>query len=485
MKESRMAQNLSEPKSDILCSYPEWSVCLIEQIDNDAFVNNHDLCWITSDGEKHDYSSVYISNGGFLEAAVRHAAVSDGKIQISVTGHLADPVLLRCLRIYMHTGIVVLEHNEPFTQLYNKYNMCNCYHLVHASAIIEAALRVKIDCTGVLTILSDCAGTEAEETELFLCATQYFKRHAHDCLKKLNTTYTQRLSESCFSHIMDILGDDDVNLNEYDILNEMFTLCLKRCKQDSRTAVDLFLSDDSQHLSETEQPTRKRKYQRIRPTGLSFEDIMIFKEKHGSAFSPEFYMELLAEIWKYDKDKSLSAKPPRKFQSVSHYPQNLRFPNLQSTCHVYTTLSSLNYTVSYLAVPLYRSGASVDVPPFLSAGSQVLTMQILYQNKHVSALGGLNTGVTTYNRNTKLTTVELKVINFCRDRIKRSEAAVDIKPNSSFSIPQIILLATLTDNDYTFEPKQYPVIAPGNYILIKVTTTLTAEKLETERKYSV
>lgn len=453
----------------ILCYNIKWHESLMERIDSNTLAN-HDMLWICCDGTTvKDYRSPYINSSPFLQSLVQHGSVCTGGgelIRVSVTGFLEDPVLFRFLRVFCHTGITLLEENESFSQLYSKHTMCQCYCLDVSKSIVAAALAVKMDHAGAIRILSDNCGTLLEEDEITTTAACFFKRHPQECLKKMTPTAISKMSCAVFLTIMKLLGDSDVNASESDVLEEVYTLCLKRCRNDVHAARELFFSGEDGAVP----------WNSVHPENITFEQIMEFKQRYSTAFEPEFYLNVMDKIYR-PKSSSPPSAAPRQYHAVSSYPRHLHFPPLKANSYVCSTLESLNYTISYIAVPVLRSG-TIDVPAFIIAGSRVLTLQMLFQGQHVNCSGGLNLGVGSSTMDSNITSIELRVVNFCRDRSKKTETAIDVLPNNSFFIPKIILITTL-ENDYTFDVCMYPTIVAGSHMLLKVTCKTVDQRKRT------
>lgn len=443
----------------ILCYHNSWHESIIKSIDENTMAD-HNLVWRCDNGDcLKDHRSAYSAGSAVLAAMIRSAAArkSDTElcIEIATTGFLEDPVLLRFMRVYCHTGITLLEENETFNQLYSKHCMCQCYELSVAQSTVSGALSVKMDCAGALRILSDTSGTTLQDGDVAKSAGNYFKRHPQECLRKLSSSAVMKMSDAFFGMVIKLLGETDVNAAEADIMDELYLLCTRRCRNDGNAAQHLFLGQENEHCV----PLHS-----VNASKLTFQQVMDFKQKHVGAFESGFYMDLLDSI---HQDKTDNQK--RSHCAVSSYPTNLKFPVLRTNSYICSTLQSSNYTISYVAVPVMRSG-HVDIPSFIVAGHSILTMQITFQGQHVNATGCMNLGVTTLTSDQKwvATSLEIRVVNFCRDRLKKTETAIVIKQNEAFNIPKIILIATL-ENGYTFNPQLYPVIVDGTHMLLKVT----------------
>ena len=445
---------LNEPRLSILCYNAPWHESVIHSLAQNT-MQSHDMIWSIGAEQQKDCSAMYIGKSDFLTALVAHSPREDGVLVVRTTGFLENSDLLMFLRVYCHTGITVLQENEVFSELYEKSKICRYYNLHAAQDTVDQALCTKMDCTGCLRILQDTCDTGLEDSLVMGYAVGYFKRHPEDCIRKLTSNAIVKLTDACFETLVHALQAPDCNADEYDIFVELYNLCLKRCRNDVDATRSLFCH-----------------YQTIdKCSGMNYEELMKFRMEHEHAFESDFYVSIFSAIY-----GTKSVRHTRSYNAVSHYPRHLEFPKELTSTHaaVSCTLIAHNYSIAHAAVPILRTG-SIDVPAFTIAGNRVLSLQVLYSGQHVSLNGGLNIGVCQTSDGGGPSSVELRIVNFARDR-KRTETAVLVKPRSTFSVAKIILINTLT-NDYSFNPGKYPIIEAGTHMLFKITCKIVAPSL--------
>jgi hypothetical protein len=496
---------------DIQYQDPDWFQARINRLDANAF-QDHDLEWLDGTAVYRDFKCFYASLGDFFSAVVRHSSTANDLTSVQLSGFMRTPVLFRFLRVYCHTGIVLLQDNEPFQQLFEKYEMMTCYNMTRAVGVLVGALDAKMDSAGCIHALLNLCGTELQQGPVCALAEQYFKRHVHDCLRKLTPSVVSKMTTDQFDYLLHLMSEDDVNSGECELWEELYALLCKRHKHDvhcvrsalrlnndfghdcsaadecssssgdsdSQSTIDTAVQESPlkrlRSSSSTHEAQSMRAMDIIRISGLSFQDVMTFRDRHSSAFPPEYYMQLLNAV---HKSSSPDKERPRHYVPTSSFPLTLCFPKQLQGSHVTTTLCALNHNVCYVAVPWMKQGFA-DVPPFMAAGCRIVSMRIAYQGQHMHASGTVDVGLarsedSDLQHSAMTTSIELRVINFCRDRMRKSATALDIagKAAAAFNIQRIILISTL-GNDYTFAPEAYPTIRAGSHVLLKVTTRTEA-----------
>jgi hypothetical protein len=454
----------------IYCQCTPFQKSIIHKIDNNQFENG-DLLWIDRDGNKViDHAGVYCRMGLFFTNMMKHAVVENDIKTIHRTGYLLDESLFRFLRLYCHLGIVLLSEEEYNVQTsYECYTMCKFYGMDEAGEIVRIAIQTKMDAPSSIYVLNQMAGTLDESSDLFAFVTSYFCLHAKECIKRLTT----KLTEACIDLIFQLLEGDDVNIDETDVFEDLYSFSSRKSKNDVEASQYFFGLRRSRSHSEgyaDHQPCKKIRtcepdhfpWKCVRVVGLTFESIMDFRSRYPSAFEDSFYLEILEKVRKSTE----SAVRPRAHKYISNFPRDLEFPVIKDCPKIVVSLLEDEYSIAYAAIPIQRNGI-VDIPSFACCKKGIVTIQCRFTS-HISIKGYVDLGVS--GRRVDQLNMEIKVINFKKDRTLKKSVLTNVDRHVEFVVDKIITVTTLYGNDgYLFEPDVFPEIREGKYFLLKIT----------------
>lgn len=431
--------------------------------DPDGFPDG-DMVWIDAEGcAWTDHAGVYSRHSEFLTRKFRYDGVrappprgcADPRLRVHCDWHLRDPQVMHFVRVYCHLGEILLDDDDAFSMLFQKYEVCGCYLLTGALQSLLDAMEAKMDHAACLSVLNSLTGTTEEGGALFLCAARYAVDHAQDLVRRASPTSVQKLSEECWAVLLRCLGDPEANVSDADLLEDAFALCLKRTRNRETEARALMLGEGAASCGAMAA---------LRPEAMTFASVMAFRERHPGTFDEGLYMSLLERV---AAGAGGSAVRPREYVPRSSYPRTLAFPRIAKGARVVTTVVQDSYSIAFVAVPVPVRG-TCEVPAFACSGRGVMTLVCSF-NDTVSVIGGVDVGTTGCARQ-PLDCIEIKVINFERERLRRVVSVQGVERNIEFRMLKMMQVATLQNEGYLFDPDTFPCRrTPGAYALFKVT----------------
>lgn len=380
----------------------------------------YDMVWIDQHtGEQQpDCSFLYGRYSAVLAAAFKHSTVIEGLKQVVKTGFLQNCTTFEFLKQLCHYDQIALHRNDKFNDLLQIYKMLKCY-AVHESVCRTLLIAVvsKLDAANTVQTLNDLVENPFCEL-LRMEAERLFKLFPVECLGKCKHI-TEYILELCLS--------DDLNISEEQLMN------LLKDKGQIQSIPDI-----------------------VRCSGLSFEYLMQFRGSHPGVFSDEWYMSALQEIHTNDKNTHRSKR--HVYGCFPHY------VSLKSQVEV--TLDTKTYTVVFLTVPVQRH-STIALPSFNSCAG-VVSIQAEMTSTHIGLRGTINQELNftgTASPPLKCSSIECRLLNYSKN-INKTHSATN--PEKQFFLERIITLNTLTTEGYCFNKSQFPILATGNDLLVRL-----------------
>lgn len=476
-------------KKSVCTPVKEWQVTLAALIDSNT-LPSPDMAWKDAESTLlYDYKSTYHRHE-FFAALMKHSHAEEGSpLIVQATGpFLSDPLLLRMLRHYCHTGVVQFERGAAVLTLLKYYSACEAYGLLEARDVMEAAVLHKMDTSSALAAFNNLNGTLLSDTPLMHDIRCFIQEHILDVLNKSTNGVAHRLSSSTIVALIDLLQDDCVNASEEELLESLYNFCLKRCRGDKVQATRLLFRDWSDESLEAESVLRKRSrsvseesvtsspnsngsclWSCIRHNGLGYETVLQFRRRCPDALPDKFYLDLFEDI------AHKTGKTGRTGRVTSAYPRTLTLPALAegSGSFAVNAFYSTHLTVTYIGVQ-YSRGAAVRVPPFCGADTSVLEMMVMFHQQNACIRGSVDAGVQRQTlRHEEVPSslkISVQIVNFRHDRWRKVSIEGVGRAGARFHLQKLVSLSTLEQEGYSFDVGAYPLIKPGRHILLKIVT---------------
>jgi hypothetical protein len=383
-----------------------------------------------------DWSFAYEIQGGVIANIIKYGFHDDGFITVRRTGFLESDANLSFLRHYCHLREAVLEHGDSFKVIFEKYKMCAAYNLEGAAVHVAKAAAAQLDAASCLTVLNEYAGTEHDSSDIVTYAREYFLAHAQDVFKKVATS---KITEACSHSVYELLGRDEANVDEAELMEDIFLTTSKRDEDFENVFVEC-----------------------VRTGGLTLEGIMTFRERHPGIMDDSFTLKTMSQVF-HPPARARS----RRYEQRSNFPLDISFPGGgPDSPRVMTPLVERGYGVAYVAVPVLRRG-SADVPPFPCAGGGVMSVRAVFR-EHVSMSIGVDVGLLNATSDL-VDVVEIKVVNFRKDRSRKISSASP-KRGEWTEVDKIVLTSTLDNEGYLFDPDRPR--ERGSFALFKFCTKI-------------
>ncbi|KAG5183060.1 hypothetical protein JKP88DRAFT_273031 [Tribonema minus] len=479
-----------------------------------------DMAWRTEAGLIWDYRGVYARTSPYFLAMVRHGVeeplsslaspppcsrdpclvVPSNKME-----YIRDPKMLRMLRAYCHTGAVLYGKREGAMALLRRYLMCDAYGLHRAAAVVSSALMARLEPSSALAVFDAISGTTMEGSELAAGVAAYIRSRAVDVLCRGSCT---KLSDRCVCLLAGELAGDDVNGSEADLMDALYGMCLRRCKQDRESAAQLFFRrwDDGDAGAERggEEASRPEKRRRtlslsgpasgpvldpasgsasealgvcggvslwdcVRPSGLSAQSVVAFRATHPGALPDTFLMDLVQSALgggqreagpQAGSQAGPQAGPqaaPRTRLLVTAFPRHVPSPPRRGESFAWPVPAEPGSGPSYYVAIPYRKGDSVRSPPLWCGGRALLQLEVVFGAVHVSATALSSPGMAGVSH---ALTAQLEAANFRHDRWRRqmlrARTEGDPECESEGTAPRLLSAATLCEAGYLFDPARHP-----------------------------
>lgn len=451
----------------------EWLEGLLPLLDSNEGLPHADMGWKMPDGKiVADWRGVYLRQGGLLgmicDCCSAPLPADSGSLLhiVEVTGNLTDPQLLRMVRMYVHTGLVVYKRTEGPLQLLKRYECCDFFGLTTARKLLESVIIERLDIQAALKTFDAISLKDYSDPNLSVEIESFVKRH----IGEIGRSALAQLSAAAFPRLCQLLMGDDVNVSEVKLMESLFSLCEKKTKT-VQAATEMFFKEQA-CLGDQ----RVSMWACVRVQGLTHDSLLQFRTAHPGALDDTFYMTLMNFNWSNhmeDADKrvlrihnSSSLQPPRMQTLLSCYPRNLKMPDTtQSSSFVVTSFEEDNVIVSYAGVH-FSEHDQVPLPPFRSSDC-VVQMRVWFQGQWLLVTGGIDMKCSSLAPEVlQHVQVTVSVVNFRHARWNKG--SVTVNRGDDFEIPRIISLNTLKNDGYRFDPAVYPDYKSGRCILLKI-----------------
>ena len=455
---------------------PSWQRAVSSALDANI-LPAADMVW--GDTGLLDYRAIYCRQGGFLQMHIQHSADfaknnEETLLTVPATGHLAEPSILRLVRHFCHTGVVVFDKTDALTLL-RFYQACAMYDLTAAQSVLLAAIEERLDVQSVLPLYDVLAGTLEEDGNLMNTVRRSFAAHAQEALSRVSTATATKLSAATLVDMLQVLYSDAANVCEQDLLEALYWLGLKRNKHDQALATAFLLQsplvrmpeDEHEHEHEAKRPRLSSvclltPWQCVRIKGLTVQGLLAFRSKHSEAMPATWYLDVLQAIQTPSEELCCrlglcEQKEPRTFHTASTYPLSLEIPPTDN--FALTALQTDTSVTAYIGLLHLRGTAA---PITLHCGVLgTLQLTVSLNGTHLS-LSGCLLGSTCETG----CTVTLEVVHFRSNRWRK--VSCPVADTGTVSLPRVITLAALEQEGYTFDARAYPRIAPGPHLLLKL-----------------
>jgi hypothetical protein len=439
-----------------------------------------DMLWVLEDGRTlPDSRAIYAKCGPVLKNMV-DCEGTNPPLLVHASGYLADPSLLRMVRTFCHTGIVLYGRKDTPQELLKRFQCCDTYELISARAVLQNIIVDRLDIHTALATFNAVAFKEFSDASLCTDIDTFIKRYTCEVLSRPSLKLSH-LSLEAVPHLCEVMSSDDINITELKLLECLFSICCRRNKG-GRTSTELFMQCTEQSMS---------LWGCIRIYGLTIDSVLAFNEAHPHAFEDAFVITLCNCIRKKAVTEQemgalhllpTSLLPPRTMKAMSCYPRHLNLPAdaMDSKSFVMTTFQGDREGVSYACVRYTKKG-EVTVPP-LKCFDSILQMNVMFHG-HLSIAGGLDLNCSVRKisdceepkTHSQLQLV-VYIINFKHQ--KWNNQGVLITKGKEFFLDRVISTATLDNSGYRFNPSHYPDYEPGQHIMLKIETYLQGAEAE-------
>lgn len=450
---------------------------------------NADMEWLLQgQATAQDYSSVYSRCGGFLQSLVQHShkRSAAGLVQVEATGHLSDPEVLWVLRVYCHTGCFSLKPDLTLATVLALYAAAHAYMLDAWEPLCRTALLQALEVTSVLATVQAVLDHGLQGAPIYSHLQHYLAVHAHEVLRRTPTSTVQRLKPETVELLLHILHQDCANISEADLLEDLYTFCLRRgARSDVQGGRMLLLGQEAAMQSDAASstqvpgaatsPVRKRCssvasapfLSCLRPQGLTAAALLEFDAAHPGILPPKKLVELLhASHTKQGLDA-------RTFRNTAALRCNLSFPRTDGPASAVVTVQEQHLVQVFVAVLLQKHTA-VELPALPAACGGILAVR-LQVNTHVTAAVCINTNVRRAVGQPPLegvVTVTLDLVNPKKDKAKRMLSIQLPAAGGQATVQNATTAAALKADGNHFEPCMYPYLsAEGAHNLVSITTS--------------
>ena len=426
-----------------------------------------DMAWKVDGKMMWDYCGVYARLSPYFEALMKHEPRQevDGTsllvVNTSKAEYIKDPRILRGLRVYCHTGSVVYGRRDSPSTLLRRFMCFEMYGLPEAAEVMRLALRARLDAGSFVGL---CDAVSSTSSSVLGDLEDFARAKGVEVLTRAPPSHCARCSEATLAFIARVTADDDFNCSEFELMDALYGLCLKRCKGDVTGASQLLLAE----LNPPSDPPTGRKRRRrerasmwdsVRVSGLTPASVVSFSESHPGAFDDGFLMSLVRKCLLPPSGEEV-ARCKRGATGASSWPRHVPAPPNPGESYWWRCETEPGVPGVRFIAFLYRKGAASSAPAFSSDHGRSVCVTLTFGGVHVTVAVEVDGG-SVIPDDAGGVSVLLEVANSRHDRWRRE--SVRLEKGAWKEERRLIGSATLAESGYILQQE-----GGDPYVLLKV-----------------